>query len=37
MSAEEEIAKLKKQANALKYGVLFISVILAILALGGVL
>ena len=37
MSAEEEIAKLKKQANILRYEVLFISVILAILALGGVL
>ena len=36
MSAEEEIAKLKKQVNILRYEVLFISVILAILALGGV-
>lgn len=36
MSAEEEIAKLKNQANALKYGVWFAVFIVALFALGGV-
>ena len=37
MSAEEEIAKLKNQANALKYGVWFAVFIVAVLAVGGIL
>ena len=35
MSAEEEIAKLQNQANALKYGVWLAAFIVAILVLGG--
>ena len=37
MSAEEEIALLKNQANALKYGVWFAVFIVAVLAVGGIL
>ena len=37
MSAEEEIAKLQNQANALKYGVWFAVFIVAVLAVGGIL
>lgn len=36
MSAEEEIALLKNQANTLKYGVWFAAFIAALLVLGGV-
>ena len=36
MSAEEEIAKLKNQANALKYGVWVAVFIVAVLAVGRV-
>ena len=37
MSAEEEIAKLQNQANALKYGVWFAVFVVAVLAVGGIL
>lgn len=37
MSVEEEIALLKNQANALKYGVMLALAVLALLVLVGVL
>jgi len=36
MNTAEEISRLKNQANALKYGVWFVFIIVALLALGGV-